>query len=97
MRLRPLSIILLVVNCGCLATLPKPPKGDLCVLDVQTATGECVHISKVAKREKLDRDDVSSHVSINTMDNWVAFSPDTWANIQVYINDLKEIIKEECQ
>lgn len=90
-----LLITLFIILSGC-NNLPDPPKGDLCVMDAQTESAVCVPIKKVMKKGDLDVRDGSHIVPIAQMDNWVAFSPDTWANIQSYTNELKNLAEHHC-
>lgn len=91
-----IAVLLFMSGCGSIP-LPPPPQGDTCIVDVQNQGAECVPISSSIKHQTLKRDDATSFVQFNDMDNYVCFSPLTWRNIQIYIGDLKDILIYTCK
>lgn len=94
--LRKTLIPILFLLSGC-QSLPPPPKGDTCIVDVQAGGADCVSISQAVKLMRVDSQDMDSFVPFADMDNYVAFSPDSWAAIQAYIGKLKLLAQQKCQ
>lgn len=101
--------IMFLVSC---ADLPSAPQGNTCIGDVPQGGFDCVPIPQdaapleellnaepetvivtVKLRAKAD----GTFVPFSQVDNWVAFDPETWANIQTYIGDLKVLAQRRCQ
>lgn len=98
MRLIRLTTILLVLNAGC-SSLPKAPTGYTCVVDVANNGADCSPISSAVRfRNNISQIKANATIFIPfaQMDNYVAFSPDSWGNIQVYINELKQLANKSC-
>lgn len=108
-RLGILLTILFSIGCG---TLPDPPKGYLCVvdivkdrngrIDVVRSAGVCSRIKSKAKNKSkyTTRDLVESNeidIPLADLDKFVSFSPRTWGNIVEYINELKRLASQRCQ
>lgn len=94
-QLRALIPILLVLE-AC-ASLPPPPQGDTCVINALGGYAICEPISAAVAREHVNPHDSSNKVPISSMDNWVAFSPQTWGSIEKYILELKDRAQQTCQ
>lgn len=90
-----LLITTLSVLTSC-AQLPSPPQGSTCVGDVIRGGFVCVPIQTAIRRGEVLKRDASSFVPFKDVDNWIAFSPKTWENIQVYIGELKQLARENC-
>lgn len=94
LRITLITTLLVLNACN---SLPPPPKGDTCVVDVANKGAECVPIQASVKRGELSLKDARSFVPFTQMDNYICFSPSTWVNIQTYIVDLKQIVQNHCQ
>lgn len=92
--LRALTITFLISACS---TLPPPPQGDTCVINAAAGYAICEPISAAVAREHVNPHDSSNKVPISSMDNWVAFSPQTWGSIEKYILELKDRAQQTCQ
>jgi hypothetical protein len=98
MKLRIWLIIssLLIVSCS---SLPDKPSGDLCIIDIKDNELVCAPLSSIKINMSfkeflaLEKDNV---IPLSQADNYVAFSPETYGNIQAYINKL-ELMAEQCQ
>lgn len=87
MQLALLTIILFSLSC---ASLPPPPQGDTCIIDIKNNDAICVPISSAIEREHVSPSDGTHRIWIRDMDNYVAFSPETWGSIEAYILKLKD-------
>lgn len=96
MRLRNLLITIPLVLEGC-ASLPPPPQGYTCVLNVPAGYGICEAISTAVARKHVSPHDSSNKIPISSMDNWVAFDYRTWSEIEKYILELKDRATQSCQ
>lgn len=113
MRLMLFLVILSVVLSGCATgQLPDPPSGNTCIGDVENGGFDCSPIPQDGKEleKMLDTEPRSLIVSVKLkaqadgsfvpfadVDNWVAFDPITWSNIQNYIGDLKVLAQKQCR
>lgn len=84
--------------------MPAAPVGDLCVVDIAGGGDDCASIATVSSNYQsagasisaiVDR--ATSFVPYASTDNYVCFSPISWANVQVYINELQQIAQNSCQ
>lgn len=97
-----LLMTLLVTSSGC-SQLPDKPKGDLCVIDIRDQDLICVPMSVMTAPKtfkdfvKLVTSSSATHVPLSQADNYVAFSPDTYGNVEKYIKQLEEIAKNQCK
>lgn len=106
-----LAALSLVYLSGC-ASLPAPPEGNTCIGDVAQGGFDCSPIpqdnSTLEELSNTDPDTVivmikmrakadGSFVPFSAVDNWVAFDPQTWSNIQTYIGKLKIAAQKQCQ
>ena len=57
------------------------PEGFLCVIDYPHQNAQCSDIKDPRGKKEV--------LALSQMDNFVAFSPNTWAEIQTFIHDLK--------
>lgn len=90
------SLITLLALSGC-QSLPPPPVGDLCILNVEEGTAICVPIKAAVRRGTVSLIDGTSMIPISEMHNYVAESPETWAEIERYILQLKALAQKRCQ
>lgn len=92
-ELLAISLTIPLINC---ASLPPPPEGELCIMQTATSNAACVPITKkiqsMMNKEPMPLDD-SHLVNFSEMNKWVAFSPETWANIEAYILKIKTMIE----
>ena len=91
------TTILLTLN-GC-ASLPAAPQGNTCVVDVANNGADCVSISTAIAYSgaiALVKKHATSFVPFPSMDNYIAFDPVTWGNIEIYIGELKQLAKTQC-
>lgn len=84
------------------ASLPPPPKGQLCVFNAKTMMSNCVQISpKIVKKDdgqlSLDLSNATIQIPASNMENWITTDPDSWKEIQIYINRLKVLAQRQCQ
>lgn len=93
MRLVISIIIPFLVSC---ASLPPPPIGDTCIIDIDNNDAVCVPISSAIQREHVTAADGTHYIWIRDMDGYVAFSPDTWGSIEAYILKLKDRAQQSC-
>lgn len=91
--IRFLAVVTLESSCS---SLPAAPQGNTCVVDVANLGADCVPISAAIRRGSVSVRDATSFVPFSQMDNWIAFSPSTWANIQTYIGKLKILAQQKC-
>lgn len=94
-----LTSLLLILSCAGCNSLPKPPTGNTCIVDVANSGADCSPINTAIRLRGVIpqiKANATIFVPFNQMDNYVAFSPDTWANIQIYINELKQLAKTSC-
>jgi hypothetical protein len=92
-----------LLTCSLLScrTLPKKPEGDLCIIDVPRYQLICAKISNAQNATDLfdiETFFMSNQVTVIPLldaDKYVAFSPDTWGNIEVYIKKLEDQIVNE--
>lgn len=82
-------VLMTYLSSGC-ASLPSPPQGDTCVINAPGGYAICEPISAAVQRQHVAPHDSSNKVPISSMDNWVAFSPETWGSIETYILQLKD-------
>lgn len=92
---RMLSITILLALSAC-QSMPAAPKGNTCIVDVAANGSDCVPISTAVKMNRVNAKDANSFVPFKQMDNYICFSPSTWANIQTYIGDLKLLAQKQC-
>jgi hypothetical protein len=101
-RLKIWLIISSLALASC-KTLPKKPEGDLCIVDVPRYQLICAKISKAETTNDLfDMQTFFMSNEVTTIplldaDKYIAFSPDTWGNIEVYIKKLEDQIVNEGQ
>lgn len=89
----------LIIFSGC-SGLPDKPKGDLCVIDIHDQNLVCVPISSMTEGMTFEQFYILSktvNIPLDQADNYVAFSPDTYGNIEKYIKQLENIAKNKCQ
>jgi hypothetical protein len=77
--------------------MPPPPAGNLCLFNAQKLYSVCEPISPQMVQE--DKTNHNLTVVLNGkngiiipavyMNNWITTDPNTWANMQAYINQLK--------
>jgi hypothetical protein len=79
-------LIVLAVISGCATGLPKPPKGSFCTHYQERNIALC---------NDLSSGNPESDVPMHSTDKWIMFSPDTWNNVQDYIDQLKLLIKNQ--
>lgn len=94
-QLRRLSWVATLFLISC-ASLPPAPEGNICVMDIKNNQADCATITAVVQANGQSAQGTSV-VQIKDMDNWIAVSPSTWAAIQTYIGDLKQIAGDKCQ
>lgn len=79
--------------------MPPKPQGSVCVIDIKDQFLICEPIASMTKIEDV-RNIRQSHtaqlIPLSQADNYIAFSPDTWGNIELYINELEQLGKQ-CQ
>jgi hypothetical protein len=98
LMLRTLLIGTLLVLSSC-QSIPKPPVGETCIIDVANVDADCATIQASIKAQgdiRGMRAATNEVIPLSAMDNYVCFSPQTWGNIQTYINELKQIAKTNC-
>lgn len=91
-----LSTAVLLESTAC-SSLPPAPSGNTCIVDVANIGADCEPISQAIRQGSVNIQDTNSFVPFSQMDNYVAFSPSTWQNIQTYIGDLKLLAQKQCQ
>jgi hypothetical protein len=84
------------LEAGC-ASLPPAPQGSTCIVDTGAAGADCVPIPTAINRGAVLAKDATTFVPFAQMNNYIAFSPSTWGNIQQYIEELKVIAQRQCQ
>lgn len=96
MQLIKLTTILFLIFLNACASLPKPPVGDTCIVDVSSGGADCVPIPTAVAMKRVSTKDASSFVVFADMDNYICFSPSTWQSIQTYIGQLKVVARKQC-
>ena len=76
----------LMTSAGC-ASLPDTPPVSLCVIDYDARLLYCQNVVDSKQRD----------VFLHNADNYVAVSPDDWAAINIYIDDLKDLAQVRCK
>jgi hypothetical protein len=92
----------ILVTCSC-QSLPPPPKGKICVFGVEEMASHCSVISQNIISEirgiyKLNIQEIQTQgdqIPVTEMNNWITTDPDSWANIEAYINKLKSRLENK--
>lgn len=79
-------VILMFTGCSTLGSKPPPPKGQFCAHNQP---------EKIAQCADLQNGHATPAVPIDQTDRWIMFSPETWENIQNYIDALKRAIDNQ--
>ena len=90
MHLKRFLAIASLLLSGCSA-LPKVPAGELCSLSPSTKSAGCVPFGS---RDIPDYNDQT--LGIDTMENYICFSPTDWEGIETYLRQMRSKA-EQCQ
>ena len=103
MLLKTLAIIssLLVISCAGV-TLPDKPQGNICTVDLPRLQLICAPINSAENiHDVFDKNFFETRevtkIPLSDVDKYIAFSPDTWGNVHIYIKNLENLIKNHCQ
>jgi hypothetical protein len=77
---RLIALLIIAFSSAC-QSVPSKPIAEVCILDVSRGTAECV--------ETLTHQ--ANTLLIHNMNNYVSFSPQSWEQIQIYIQKLKTL------
>lgn len=77
-----------VISCN---ELPEKPNGDLCTIDLPRKQLICSEIPK----DETAPTTPPKKISLELADKYVAFSPETWKNIVLYIQELKMLAESK--
>jgi len=79
-------VILMFTGCSTLGSKPPPPKGEFCAHNQP---------EKIAQCADMGNGHATPAVPIDQTDRWIMFSPETWENIQNYIDALKRALDNQ--
>lgn len=96
-RIEKTLLVLSMITLGSCASMPPPPEGDTCIIDATRGYAICVPIQSAIYRERIDLQDATYKLPLGALDNYVAFSPDTWKSIEGYIIKLKDRAQNSCK
>lgn len=83
---------LILLNSSC-AQLPPLPQGNLFVLDVKTQKAYGKDIPSSVQNTPSP----TVVVPFSNIDKWVCFDPESFKNVQIYIQQMTEVAKRQCQ
>jgi hypothetical protein len=87
-----LILLATLLSEGC-ATLPPAPNANLCIIDVLASSAYCTDIPSVVSSSSPT---IKSIMPLSSLQNGVGFDQNSWAAIQVYIQQLKEQAEKQC-
>jgi hypothetical protein len=83
-RAQILCALLIFVGCS---SLPPAPEGDMCIMSPARDFAYCCEIPK--DKDEIEDPQNCYDLAIGEMENYTAFSPETWKNIRAYIKILE--------
>ena len=89
-KLLLIAWLLILSSCN---SLPPPPSGSLCIVDEGSREAYCSSIPEAVAGQMP----IHTTVPITGMDKYVCFSPESYRNIQAYIQKLKRLAQQQCQ
>ena len=78
--------VLILTSCGKLRT--RPPEGELCVIYLADQVLLCQDIQDEKKE---------SEIPLVEADRYIAVSPQTWAEVDRFIKELKQEARQRCR
>jgi hypothetical protein len=90
--------------CAC-AGVPEKPDVEICSIDIGSNIGRCARTKQVQTVEDaeyhalLRRTEMTAvrHIPLSQMDKFLAFSPDDWAKVAIYMKVLREHAEQSCK